>query len=157
MHPVVFFGRDEKEASTKWTSKEDTKHFIETTKKAGAIIMGSKTFETFGAKPLPGRRNIIYTNSKKYEGAESTDESPKDLLAQLEKEGVEEVAVCGGSSIYTLFAEAGLVDKMILTVEGIVFGEGIRLFNKKLDLNLKLLSQTQIGPDTVVLEYGIIK
>lgn len=119
--------------------------------------MGSTTFETFGGKPLPGRRNIIYSRSKKYEGVETTSESPKDLLNRLKKEGVVEVAICGGSSIYTLFAEAGLVDKLILTIENIIFGEGVRLFNKKIDLKICLALHQQIGPNTVVLEYEVIR
>jgi dihydrofolate reductase len=152
-----FIAKDNSEPSTKWTSKEDTKYFIERTKKAGVIIMGSRTFETVGAKPLPGRRNIIYSRTKKYEGVETTDESPKELLARLGKEGVSEVAIAGGSHIYTLFAEAKAVDKIIITIENIIFGEGVRLFNKKIDMKIKLTTHTQIGPNTVVLEYDVVK
>jgi dihydrofolate reductase len=150
-----FIAKDNTEPSTKWTSKEDTDHFIERTKKAGVVVMGSKTFETFGAKPLPSRRNIIYTQAKKYDGVETTNESPRGLLTKLEKEGVEEVAICGGSTIYTLFAEAGVVDKLILTIENVAFGKGVSLFNNKVDLNLNLVSNTQIGSNTVVLEYDV--
>ncbi len=150
-----FIAKNNTESSTKWTSKEDTAFFRERTKKTGVMIMGSTTFETFGGKPLPGRRNIIYSRSKKYEGVETTSESPKDLLNRLKKEGVEEVAICGGSSIYTLFAEAGLVDKLILTIENVIFGEGVRLFNKKIDLKICLALHQQIGPNTVVLEYDV--
>jgi dihydrofolate reductase len=152
-----FIAKDSTEPSTKWTSEEDTRHFIEQTKKAGAIVMGSKTFETFGAKPLPGRRNIIYSQTKKYEGVETINESPEALLARLKEEGVEEVAICGGAAIYTLFAEAGVVDKLILTVESVVFGKGISLFNKKLDLDINLASHNKIGPNTIVLEYNVTR
>jgi dihydrofolate reductase len=150
-----FIARDNKEPSTKWTSKEDTRHFIERTKKAGVIVMGSRTFETFGAKPLPNRRNIIYSRAKKYSEVETTRESPNELLARLKKEGVSEVAIAGGSSIYTLFAEAGVVNNLILTLENVIFGEGVPLFNKKIDMKVNLASHTQIGPNTVVLEYTV--
>lgn len=152
-----FIAKNNTEPSTKWTSKEDTKFFIERTKKAGVMVMGSTTFETFGAKPLPGRRTIIYSKSKKYEGVETISETPKDLLARLEKEGVKEVAICGGSSIYTLFAENNVVDKMYLTIENVVFGDGAKLFNKKVDMDLELVKSEQIGPNTIVLEYNVLK
>ena len=42
-----------------WTGKEDKKLFAEISKKAGVVIMGSKTFDTFG-KPLPNRKNVIH-------------------------------------------------------------------------------------------------
>lgn len=152
-----FIAKDNTEPSTKWTSKEDTAHFMERTKKTGVVIMGSKTFETFGAKPLSGRRNIIYSSDKKYEGVETTKDRPEDLIKKLEKEGVGEVAICGGASIYTMFMEAGLVDKLILTIEGVVFGEGVKLFNSKINFSLKLISSNQIGPNTIVLEYKVIR
>lgn len=152
-----FIAKNNSEPSTKWTSKEDTEFFRERTKKSGVIIMGSRTFETFGAKPLPGRRNIIYTESKKYKDVETTKENPKDLIERLEKEGVEEVAICGGSEIYTMFAEAGVVDKLYLTIENIIFGDGIKLFKRKIDLPVKLRKHTEIGPNTVVLEYEAIR
>lgn len=152
-----FIAKNNTEPSTKWTSKEDTEFFRERTKKSGIIIMGSRTFETFGAKPLPGRRNIIYTESKKYSDVETTKENPKDLIERLEKEGVEEVAICGGSEIYTMFVEAGVVDKLYLTIENIIFGDGIKLFKRKIDLPVKLRKHTEIGPNTVVLEYEAIR
>jgi len=152
-----FIAKNNTEPSTKWTSKEDTSFFRERTKKSGVMVMGSTTFETVGAKPLPERRSIIYSRTKKYEGVETTSESPRDLMLRLEKEGVEEVAIVGGSQIYTMFAESELIDKLYLTIENVIFGEGIRLFNKKIDMKIKLVSETQIGPNTIVLEYEVLK
>ena len=139
-----------------WTSKADKKIFIERTKQAGVIIMGSRTFETIG-RPLKDRKTIVYTKDKTYEGVETTQEDPEKLLEKLEKEGFEEVAICGGTSIYTLFMERGLVHKLYLTIEGIVFGKGMTLFNKELENKLSLVSSKQIGDNTVLLEYIVEK
>lgn len=46
--------------SLDWTSKEDTKFFVEKTKEAGVVVMGARTFATIG-KPLKGRRVIVLT------------------------------------------------------------------------------------------------
>lgn len=44
--------------------KEDMKHFKETT--TGSIVMmGRKTWESLGSKPLPNRNNIVVTNNPK--------------------------------------------------------------------------------------------
>ena len=37
-----------------WTGTEDKKKFVEITRRAGAMIMGSRTFDTIG-RLLPGR------------------------------------------------------------------------------------------------------
>ena len=122
-----------------WTSREDKQFFVEMTKKAGVVIMGSNTYETVG-RPLKDRLNIVYSREKNYEGVEITQKDPAELLKELEERGYKEVAICGGSTIYTMFMTAGLVDKLYLTVEPVVFGAGMNLFNKEFDRKLQLES-----------------
>ena len=125
-----FLAKDKNQVSTSWNSSEDKKHFVDLTKKAGVVVLGSTTFETFGSKPLKDRVNIVYSQSKKYYGVEMTSDEPEILLKKLEERGFSEVAICGGSSIYTKFLKAGVVDTIYLTVEPILFGKGITLFNE---------------------------
>lgn len=151
-------------SSITWRSKDDRKFFIERTKKAGlAVIMGLTTAKT-AKNPLPGRLNIIYANNREevvhwvgFEGWEVTQKDPKALLADLAQKGYSEVAICGGSTIYTMFMEAGAVDKLYLTVESVIFGSGIRLFNKELDAHLQLVSVQKIGENTFLAEYDVVK
>ena len=69
-----------------WTGKEDKKYFVQITKDAGAMIMGSKTFDTFGY-PLPDRKNIVMTRNKKRKSLDNnlifTDNSPQKILQDL--------------------------------------------------------------------------
>lgn len=140
-----------------WTSKEDKKHFVEITKRAGVVIMGSTTWKTL-PKPMKDRLNIVYTRSgETYEGAESTSIEPKELIDSLESRGFSEVSICGGSSIYTLFLKAGLVDTIYLTIEPILFGKGISIFNEQLELKLELQGETKTEAGTIFLEYKVIK
>ncbi len=152
-----FIAQDQSQLSMTWTSPEDKKRFIELTKRARVVVMGSKTYETF-AKPLKERKNIIYTRdiNKKYEGCEVTNEEPQKLITRLEQEGFTEVAICGGSNIYTLFMEAKLIKKVYLTIEAIMFGKGVPLFAKPFQSKLKLVSNTQINENTLLLEYDVI-
>ena len=140
-----------------WTSKEDKQFFVEKTKKAGVVVMGLNTFKTMG-KALPGRQNIVYAPpGTALEGVEITQDDPKTLLAKLEQKGFKEVAICGGATIYTMFMEAGLVDKLYLTMEPVLFGNGIHLFNKELDKKLELQSMQKLNEQSVLLEYNVIK
>jgi dihydrofolate reductase len=144
------------EHGAEWTSKPDKKFFMDRTKAAGTIVMGSTTFESIG-KALPGRRNIVLSRSKKYDGIETSSESPTELVAQLEKEGLAELAVCGGTSIYTSFMKAGVIDTLYLTVEPIIFGKGLPLFNDRVESKLELVSSKDIGTGTLVLEYKVLR
>src|ERR1035437_220047 len=127
-----FLAKDKNQVSTSWNSAEDKKHFVELTKRAGVVVLGSTTFETFG-RPLKDRLNIVYSRSKKYEGVEMTEDEPEVLLQKLEERGFSEVAICGGSSIYTKFFKAGVVDTLYITVEPVIFGKGITLFNDDIE------------------------
>jgi dihydrofolate reductase len=147
-----FIAKDSSHAAF-WTSKEDKHRFIELTKQAGVVVMGSTTYKTL-PRALKERRNIIYTRSNEvFEGAETTQESPLELLTRLHAEGHHQVAICGGSQIYTMFAKAGLVEKIYLTIEPIIFGKGISLFSEDLLLQLKLESHVKTEGGTLLLEY----
>ena len=52
-----------KEGKMPWHIPADLKRFKELTK-GGVVIMGRKTFESLGCKPLPDRLNIILTQFK---------------------------------------------------------------------------------------------
>jgi dihydrofolate reductase len=137
-----------------WTSKEDKKHFVEITKRAGVVVMGSSTFKTF-PKPLKDRLNIVYSRHEKFEGVEVTEDEPRALLAKLEARGFKEVAICGGTQIYTMFMKAGVVDKLYLTIEPIIFGQGLSLFGDEFSNELTLLNETKTEKGTLMLEYKV--
>lgn len=84
-----------------WKLPADMKWFRQHTM-GKPIIMGRLTFESFGAKPLLGRRNIIVSRDEHY-GANQTEEvevynSIKSALDAVK--GVDEVMIIGGMSLY---------------------------------------------------------
>jgi dihydrofolate reductase len=87
---------------------EDMKHFKQSTQNS-TVIMGRKTFESIGSKPLPNRRNIVITSSS------VNIEHYKSLSQAVSTVNTEEnVWLIGGASIY----QEGMqfCDEMILTV-----------------------------------------
>jgi dihydrofolate reductase len=152
-----FIAQSPDQISTSWTSKEDKQFFSERTKKAGLVVMGARTFATIG-KPLPRRHTIVYSNEDLgTEGIEITSKDPKELIADLEARGYKEVAICGGSSIYSLFINSGIVNTIYLTVHPVFFGSGIPLFNKAIPdvKNMKLKESKHLSPDVLLLEYNL--
>lgn len=100
--------------------KQDVQHFMDVTKRAGTVIMGRKTWESIGSKPLPGRRCVVM--SHRIGDMAQTVPSTVDLArgvvgAQFmaEKTGCEEAVVIGGAQIYKLFLDADLIDTLYLT------------------------------------------
>jgi dihydrofolate reductase len=149
--------------STEWTSGADKEFFTQRSKQAGVMVMGSTTFETIG-RPMKDRLTVVISSKPKPEKyahiddsqVRYTSQSPTEIVKQLELEGFKEIALCGGSSIYTQFMNAGLVNSLYITVEPIIFGGGVSLFNKTLDQQkLKLIKSEKIGEDTMLLEYTV--
>lgn len=152
-----FIAKDPDHLAT-WTSKEDKKRFVELTKKSGVIIMGSTTYKTIG-RPLKDRLNIVYSNKGNIpnsEGVEVTNLEPAELLKSLHARGYKEVAICGGSQIYTKFLEAKLVDRIFLTIEPIIFGQGMSLFTKQLEYKLETISSHTTELGSIMNEYKIV-
>jgi len=145
-----------------WTSREDKKRFVEITKRAGVMVMGLNTFKTLPS-PLPGRLHIVYSPDEKASKdnipgvVEYTKDTPVDLIKKLEERGFNEVAICGGTTIYTMFMKSGLVETIYLTIEPKLFGKGMGIFNEDLDINLRLLSEETTESGTILLEYGVIR
>lgn len=160
-----FIAKDDRHSPFGWTSKEDKVRFVKITKEAGVVIMGRSTFETMPSA-LRERRNIVYSRKAaptdpKYAGAEITQESPHELIDRLSKEKnhagdpIQSVAICGGTSIYTAFMKAHLVNKLYLTVEPILFGKGLPLFSDDMQIHLKLIGAEATTNGSLMLEYDV--
>ncbi len=94
-----------------WTISDDMKRFKSLTY-GNTVVMGKKTWESLPRKPLPGRKNIVLTDT----GGECIDFSVtaysiEDALSKCDDE--EEIFIIGGGSIYRQFMP--LADKLYIT------------------------------------------
>jgi dihydrofolate reductase len=144
-----------------WSSKEDKRIFFATTKQAGAMILGHNTFQTFPSV-LPGRLHIVLTINPEGKAnipgqLEYTNQSPQEIVSDLEARGYEQAVVAGGGQINALFLKAGLIDEIWLTVEPLIFGSGVDLFRGfEFDLRARLLSVEKLNDSgTLHLRYSL--
>lgn len=155
-----FIGRDAAQRSIDWTSPEDTKVYRQITREAGVTIYGSRTFDTI-MRGLPGRKTIVITSHPEtyanIDNVEATSDSPAEIIRRLKENGQEQVAVCGGATIYHQFLQAGLVDELYITVEPLLFGHGVPLFSDKLETKLQLLEVKHLNENSLQLFYKVLK
>ena len=81
-----------------WKLPNDMKWFRKNTM-GKPIVMGRKTFESFGAKALPGRTNIIITRDESYQASDSIVVHSIDEALKAAGD-VDEVMIIGGASFY---------------------------------------------------------
>ncbi|MCA9370079.1 MAG: dihydrofolate reductase [Pseudomonadales bacterium] len=160
-----FIARKTEESSFDWTSPEDKQFYIQTIKEYKTVVMGSRSFQTFTRYPK-GLRFIIYSRSPENFSnpkphvitADATRVSPAELVETLRSEGVEKVLIAGGSSIYTQFFAAGVVDTLYITQEPVFFGQGVPLFTKSIEERVQLLSSRKLNDrGTLLLQYQVEK
>lgn len=143
-----------------WTSREDKQIFYKMSMKAGVVIMGGRTFETF-SRPLDGRLNVIITDENKYKPQAKVmifyKKSPRFVKNTLTRIGYKKAILGGGAFINGFFLKAKAVDEIIVIVAPKIFGKGLSLTEGfDFDINLKLLKTYKINNDSVLLHYKII-
>ena len=142
-----------------WTGKADKQYFVRVTRKAGVVIMGSRTFDTIG-KPLAGRKNIVMTRDPNRKSREEnlifTDQSAGEIIRGLENEGFEAVTLIGGAIVNSLFAKENLITQIHVTLVPTLFGQGLSLFKDPMDLKLELVENREIDKGHLLLVYRVI-
>lgn len=99
-----------------WKLKTDMAFFKSTTMNH-SILMGRKTFDSIGGRPLPNRKNIVLSHNGLL--FDSTPDcrlalSVEESLAVAAQNRSKEVFVIGGAATYREFA--GLVDRYLVTI-----------------------------------------
>ncbi|MCX6336948.1 MAG: dihydrofolate reductase [Bacteroidetes bacterium] len=126
-----------------WHLPKDMRFFKNTTW-AMPVIMGRKTFESMGSKPLNGRMNIVITRQENYQATGVVlANSLSDAYAKAVEADYKEVYVIGGAEIY---AQAlPFVNTIYLTrVDTIIEGDS---YFPVLDNSWKLASEESFGAD----------
>jgi dihydrofolate reductase len=163
-----FIGREKNDRSFDWTSKEDSRFYVDTIKKSDTIIMGAQTFRGIKLHPR-GSHYVIYSRSPEefvnprpeVITAEATKDDPEKLLRRLKDEGFKNVVVAGGASIYKLFLESGLIETLYVVKEPVNFGDGILLFNdialEEATKNYVLDNEKKLNDGGTVLQEWVIR
>lgn len=117
-----------KDNSMPWHSSEDLRFFSKTTIGDGnnAILMGRRTWEAIGKKPLPKRFNAILSSTEVI--ADNSIDSASvyinidSAIRDCSEQNFSELWIIGGSTIYEAFMNTSLsniVNKCLLTqIEG---------------------------------------
>lgn len=116
-----------------WTSLEDKAFMRAKLQEMDVVVVGRTTYQQY-QKPLSKRNCVVFTRSvskSKKESENLTYFNPQ--VAKIEnlinENKYQNICVLGGSQIYSYFLENKLLSELFITVEPIIFGNGIPLFN----------------------------
>lgn len=135
-----YIARHSKELSD-WTSKQDKKHLYDKLEEMKAVVVVGKNTYDVSKLALSSYKCIVFKGSVPYAHRVSDrvayfnpKTGPDDFIRYCYDHGYRNIAVLGGSHVYTWFLEYGLIDEFYLTTEPCYFYEGIPLLQRGLQL-----------------------
>ncbi len=144
---------------TDWTSPEDKTFLRSLLDKSDVVVIGNKTYKT-AEGPLSKRNCVVFTRAVPDTERRSGNllyynaDGPSPIEAVLEP--YRTVALLGGTRIYSYFLERNLIDDLYLTIEPVVFGSGLDIFecNNETMLHFRLAAVKELNQKgTVLLHY----
>lgn len=146
-----------------WINPADEERYEDVVVRCGCVIVGRKTYEQYKSD-YPSKKDVVTyvcTSSHIYQDEERMkfiSGSPQEMLSTIEKDGFSEAVLCGGGEVNGLFASAGLVDEIILSINPHCLGNGIPLFGSyKPRLSMELISSNNDIEGVVQNHYRVIK
>ena len=149
--------------STDWTSKEDKKFLKQVLDTCDAVILGRNTYETAKALLVKRKRNCIVFTRRHGAGAVKGEKltfmkpTKRALEAFVKERKFRRLAVLGGSHVYSWCLRNGFMNELYLTIEPVIFGDGLSLFSethpkKQLHLRTKKILNKK---GTLLLHYDL--
>lgn len=108
--------------------------FKKLAKQFGNVVIGAKTYDVvkqWGSKyDFDNFKESITVISRTRSAGEKHNiaSTPKEAVQGVKALGFKKVLVAGGSTINSLFIQAGLVDEIIFNIDPVVVGKGIPVF-----------------------------
>lgn len=147
---------------------EHIPHYLEQLKSYDTVVMGRATYEfgyQFGMKPgdkpYPHMEHYIFSGSLKFDeptdpGIHVVADDPEITVKMLKQKPGSDIYLCGGAKLAGYLLAKALIDRLIIKLNPVLFGEGIPLFNiKEKVTELELKDARTYKSGVVLLTYDI--
>jgi dihydrofolate reductase len=132
------------------------------------VVMGRRTYEygyAFGMVPgkrgpyYPHMRHLIFSTSLRFgpeAEVEVVDRDEAGCVRRLKGEGGGDIYLCGGGAFAGSLLDHGLIDQIVLKLNPVVFGSGVRLFGSSTrQVGLGLVASRVYGNGVMLLRYDL--
>lgn len=145
-----------------WASKEDGVLLTQLISHFEVVVLGRVTYE----KQYPGlhkeRLYIVMTHRPQAFAKEEvvrqrefTSDTPDILIKKLAERGYKSILLLTGSSLSTAFLKTGLVNELYVTIEPLIIGKGVPMFQpEELSVHCRLDNVARLnGNGTLLMHY----
>jgi dihydrofolate reductase len=130
------------------------------------VVMGRNTYEWGyrmglppGAAPYPHMKNYVFSRTLRLENSPVTIVERDELavIERLKAEDGADIYLCGGGAFAGMLLDHGLIDQLVIKLNPIVYGNGIRLFgNSTRQVDLRLVSSKAYDTGVILLRYDLL-
>lgn len=144
------------DGSTGWVLDND--EWERLTLEFKASILGRTTFEEVKNELLDGIKYFVLTTKPET----STDNiiyctTPKDIIQRAEAMGIDKLLLSGGGETNYSFAEAGLINEVLLSLHPLLLQSGKNLFGKaEAKIQLKTLGHKDLNDGIIQMHYKVL-
>lgn len=141
---------------TPWSS-EEWGAFQDFVKACDAVLLGRRTYEIMRDEGefVDSTPYIVVTNDA---SVETGNFRKLSIKGEADLPQVERLGVIGGGELNGSLAELNIFDEVILDVEPIMLGSGVRLFGSHdIRLELELLESHRLGTSTLHKRYRVVR
>jgi dihydrofolate reductase len=140
--------------------------YIERLRGYDTVLMGRNTYEfgykyglAPGARAYPHMRHYVFSKTLRFGPDAQVEVVRGDELAvvrRLKEEDGSSVYLCGGGALAGFLLEHGLIDELVLKLNPVFFGRGIRLFGPSArKVHANLVASKHYDNGVVLLRYDL--
>lgn len=149
-----------KNGSEDFLSDENLDEFCRLVIKTKCLIMSRKAYETtknYNISLFEKVTKIVVSKKQKIKLANGWvyAGSPKDAIKIAKSKGHKETIFTAGEKLNNCFLHQNLIDELILNLEPVIVGKGIRIFSGKFNKKLKLIKSKKLDKGIIQLHYKL--
>jgi len=155
------------EGSEEFLSHQNWQTFCEAVAEHRCFVVGRKTFEAVSAWTGPYNFDSFHDVTKIVVSRKNTGmskpgynfvSSPEDALRVAQTRGHSSLVVTGGGELNNAFLQRDLVDNLVVNIEPVVVGAGIRLFGDTGTLVRLQFIDTKLLPEGILqVRYAVMR
>lgn len=143
---------------TPW-SDEEWQAYSMFVRSKGNLIVGHRTYDLMKATELHRLGDpftVVVAHHQFSDPVAHVAPTPLAALVLLKANGFSEAVVGGGPTLNQAFFDVGLIDEVVLDVENVKLGGGLKLFgNKDMLATMRLVEEHKISPRCTQQRYTL--
>ena len=143
-------------------SDYDWNVFCKEANEIGCFVMGRKTYEIitkskdYNLNKIKNVVKIIVSRNESHKNKFYFAKSPKESINLAKKFGFKNILLAGGGNTNSEFMKLNLVNEIILNIDPVILGKGIRLFKEdNFESKLKLIHIKKLKYNIIQLHYKV--